>query len=150
MNSCVPKLFGSITPPQFGLSVTARAPDGPMPLRQWYSSAKQPPGQRTFGTLSALSAATTSLRMPRVFGIGEPGADPDALVNAVAKVFGELAEDIAVDLRAGFGHVHGQLDRLVRERNPGPARADQNQADDEQANGGRESEDHVCFSEYVT
>ena len=44
-----------------------------MPLRQWYSSAKQPPGQRTFGTLSALSAATTSLRMPRVLGILESG-----------------------------------------------------------------------------
>ncbi len=81
---------------------------------------------------------------------GGRGADPDALVHAVAEVFGELAEDVAVDLRAGFGRVHGQLDRLVRERNPGPARADQNQADDEQANGGRESEDHVCFSEYVT
>ena len=44
-----------------------------MPLRQWYSSAKQPPGQRTFGTLSAFSAATTSLRMPRVLGMGESG-----------------------------------------------------------------------------
>ena len=44
-----------------------------MPLRQWYSSAKQPPGQRTFGTFRALSAATTSLRMPRVFGMGESG-----------------------------------------------------------------------------
>ena len=71
MNSWVPKVFGSITPPQFGLSVTGRC--GPMPLRQWYSSAKQPPGQRTFGTLSAFSAATTSLRMPRVLGILESG-----------------------------------------------------------------------------
>jgi hypothetical protein len=44
-----------------------------MPLRQWYSSAKHPPGQRTLGTLIALSAATTSFRMPRVFGIGESG-----------------------------------------------------------------------------
>ncbi len=71
MNSCVPKSFDSVTPPQFGLSVTARP--GPMPLRQWYSSAKHPPGQRTFGTLSALSAATTSLRMPRVLGIEDSG-----------------------------------------------------------------------------
>src|SRR5581483_2939543 len=62
---------GSMTPPQLGLSVSTRC--GPMPLRQWYSSAKQPPGQRTFGTLIAFSAATTSLRMPRVFGIEEPG-----------------------------------------------------------------------------
>ena len=73
MNSCVPKVLGSMTPPQFGFSVAGRRSRGPMPLRQWYSSAKQPPGQRTFGTLMALSAATTSLRIPRVFGIGESG-----------------------------------------------------------------------------
>ena len=72
MNSCVPNVFGSVTPPQFGLSVTARF-GGPMPLRQWYSSAKHPPGQRTLGTFSALSAATTSFRIPRVFGMGESG-----------------------------------------------------------------------------
>ncbi len=48
MNSWVPKVFGSVTPPQFGLRVTALW--GPMPLRQWYSSAKHPPGHRTFGT----------------------------------------------------------------------------------------------------
>ena len=42
-----------------------------MPSFQWYSSAKQPPGQRSTGMLSSFSAATTSLRMPRVFGIGE-------------------------------------------------------------------------------
>jgi hypothetical protein len=71
MNSCVPKVFGSMTPPQFGFRVAGRFL--PMPLRQWYSSAKHPPGQRTFGTLSALSAATTSLRMPRVFGMGDSG-----------------------------------------------------------------------------
>ena len=71
MTSCVPNVFDSMTPPQLGLRVTARP--GPMPFRQWYSSAKQPPGHRTFGTLSALSAATTSLRMPRVLGIVESG-----------------------------------------------------------------------------
>ena len=69
----MPNVFGSMTPPQFGLSVAGRCAAGPMPLRQWYSSAKQPPGQRTLGTLMALSAATTSLRIPRVFGIGESG-----------------------------------------------------------------------------
>src|SRR5689334_16062219 len=71
MNSCVPNVFGSITPPQFGFSVAGRAFAGPTPLRQWYSSAKQPPGQLTFATLSALSAATTSLRVPRVLVMGE-------------------------------------------------------------------------------
>ncbi len=56
-----------------GIERRGAAIPGPMPLRQWYSSAKQPPGQRTFGTLMALSAATTSLRMPRVFGMGDSG-----------------------------------------------------------------------------
>ena len=70
MNSWVPKVLSSVTPPQFGFRVTERS--RPMPLRQWYSSAKHPPGQRTLGTLIALSASTTSLRMPRVFGMGEP------------------------------------------------------------------------------
>ena len=51
MNSCVPNVLSSVTPPQFGFNVTDRS--RPMPLRQWYSSAKQPPGQRTFGTLIA-------------------------------------------------------------------------------------------------
>ena len=69
----MPNVFGSVTPPQFGLRVTGRDAAGPMPFRQWYSSAKQPPGHRTFGTLIARSAATTSLRMPRVLGMGESG-----------------------------------------------------------------------------
>src|SRR5262249_61229458 len=32
--------------------------------------------------------------------------DPYALVNAVAEVLGELAEDIAINLRSGLGHVN--------------------------------------------
>ena len=60
MNSCVPKVFGSMTPPQLELMVAGRWLAGPMPLRQWYSSAKQPPGQRTLGTWSAFNAATTA------------------------------------------------------------------------------------------
>src|ERR1019366_1033099 len=71
MNSCVPNVFASVTPPQLGLRVTDRC--GPMLLRQWYSSAKQPPGQRTFGTFMVFKAPTTSLRIPRVFGILESG-----------------------------------------------------------------------------
>src|SRR5271157_3281352 len=71
MYSLVPKVLGSVTPPQLGLRVTVRW--APMPFRQWYSSAKQPPGQRTFGTFSAFSAATTSLRIPRVLGTVESG-----------------------------------------------------------------------------
>ena len=63
----------STTPPQWVLIIVGRFSRGPMPSCQWYSSAKQPPGQRSTGTFSFLSAATTSLRMPRVFGMGELG-----------------------------------------------------------------------------
>ena len=73
MNSWVPKWLFSTTPPQLVLIIDGRLSRGPMPSRQWYSSAKQPPGQRSTGMFSAFSAATTSLRMPRVFGIGESG-----------------------------------------------------------------------------
>ncbi len=73
MNSWVPKWLFSTTPPQWVLIIAGRFSRGPMPSRQWYSSAKQPPGQRSTGMLNAFSAATTSLRMPRVFGIGESG-----------------------------------------------------------------------------
>ena len=73
MNSWVPKLLSSTTPPQWVLIIDGRFSRGPIPSIQWYSSAKQPPGQRSTGMFSSLRAPTTSLRMPRVFGIEEPG-----------------------------------------------------------------------------
>src|SRR5436190_11240167 len=45
MNSCVPNELSSTTPPQCVLIILGRLLVGPMPFRQWYSSAKQPPGQ---------------------------------------------------------------------------------------------------------
>src|ERR1017187_6252002 len=71
MNSCVPNVFGSVTPPQCVLILTGRFDRGPTPSRQLYSSAKQPPGQRTTGTFRSRRACRTSLRYPRVFGILE-------------------------------------------------------------------------------
>ena len=73
MNSWVPKLLSSTTPPQWVLIIDGRLSRGPIPSFQWYSSAKQPPGQRSTGMFSSRSAATTSLRIPRVFGIRESG-----------------------------------------------------------------------------
>jgi hypothetical protein len=70
VNSWVPKLLSSTTPPQWVLIIEGRFSRGPMPSFQWYSSAKQPPGQRRTGTWSSLRAATTSLRIPRVLGRG--------------------------------------------------------------------------------
>src|ERR1700679_1150965 len=58
-NSCVPKLLSSVMPPQLVFTICGLAADGPIPSRQWYSSAKQPPGQRRLGIFMALSALTT-------------------------------------------------------------------------------------------
>jgi hypothetical protein len=33
---------------------------------------------------------------------GRIGANPDAFIKSVAEILGELAEDVAIDLRAGF------------------------------------------------
>src|ERR1035438_4001361 len=38
--------------------------------------------------------------------------DPDPLVNAVAKVLGELAKDVSVDLRSRLGRVARQMNLL--------------------------------------
>ena len=71
MNSWVPKLLSSTTLPQWVLTIDGRSSRGPMPSFQWYSSAKQPPGQRRLGMAIAFNASTTSVRMPLTLGIGE-------------------------------------------------------------------------------
>ena len=70
MNSCVPKELSSVTPPQLVFTMVLRLSCGPMPSRQWYSSAKQPPGQRSTGRCSAFMASTASRRMPFSLGMG--------------------------------------------------------------------------------
>src|SRR5205823_729412 len=45
----------------------------------------------------------------RDFGIW---TNPDAFINAVSKMHGELAENVAVNLGAAFGEVDGQFDLL--------------------------------------
>ena len=49
----------------------------------------------------------------RDFGIA---ANPNAFINAVSKMLGELPEDVAVDLRASLGDVNGELDFLCSRR----------------------------------
>ena len=61
-NSWVPKELSSIVPPQLLFCIFGRCERGPIPSIQWYSSAKQPPGQRNTGTLSSLRALNTSVR----------------------------------------------------------------------------------------
>ena len=71
MNSWVPKELSSTTSPQWVLTIEGRSSRGPTPFSQWYSSAKQPPGQRRLGMLMSFRACTTSSRTPAVFWIGE-------------------------------------------------------------------------------
>src|SRR6185312_10149823 len=69
-NSWVPKLLSSVTPPQLVFTILGRCAAGPIPSRQWYSSAKQPPGQRRLGIFISLSAATTSRRIRSCLATG--------------------------------------------------------------------------------
>ena len=78
---------------------------GPMPSRQWYLSAKQPPGHRTTTGPSLRTCSTRAVRMPPMFGILRSRPDPDAVVDDTADVFGELA----VKRRADRG------DRLIKQ-----------------------------------
>ena len=60
----------------------------------------------------------------RDFGIR---TDPDAVINAVAKMLGELAEDVAVDLRAGFGRINRQLNFLCSQNRRSEGQSDQSE-----------------------
>ena len=101
MNSCVPKVFGSITPPQFGLSVAgarSRA-DAVAPVVFVGEAAARPADVRHLQRLERGDDVVADAARVRDAGVR---ADPDALVDAVAEMLGELAEDVAVDLRPGF------------------------------------------------
>lgn len=73
MNSCVPKEFGSGAIPQWVLTRDGRCARGPIPSRQLYSSAKQPPGHRSTGISNGRRASTTSVRMPSTLGTALSG-----------------------------------------------------------------------------
>ena len=47
--------------------------------------------------------------LPLIKKLLEAGADPNAVVNTVSQMFGELTEDVAVDLGAGFGCINYQF-----------------------------------------
>ena len=85
-----------------------------MPSFQWYSSAKQPPGQRSTGILIFLQR----LR-PRRCGCracwGSELSSPTqiALVDAAAQVLGEMAVDVPVDRVLALVGLDGQLRRLA-------------------------------------
>src|ERR1019366_10079003 len=55
--------------------------------------------------------------------------DPDPLVNAVAEVFGELAEDVAVDLRSRLGRVNRQMNLLRCHAMGGQSESDRTETD---------------------
>src|ERR1019366_9951138 len=55
--------------------------------------------------------------------------DPNPLVNTVAEVFGELAEDVAVDLRSRLGRVNRQMDLLRGHGMGGQSESDRAETD---------------------
>src|ERR1019366_8914570 len=57
------------------------------------------------------------------------GTDPDTVVNAMSEMLGELPEQIAVDLRTGFGCVNRQLDFLCSHYGRGKSHNDQSNND---------------------
>jgi hypothetical protein len=73
------------------LTIVGRWSRGPTPSRQWYSSAKQPPGQRRFG----IGTDTADVRDRRVL------ADPEPAVDAASEVLGEVPVEMAADPGSG-------------------------------------------------
>ncbi len=57
------------------------------------------------------------------------GPDPNAFVNAVAQMLGELPENVAVDLRAGFGCVNRQFNFLGSHHRHTDSQDDQSEDD---------------------
>ena len=114
MNSCVPKVFGSITPPQLGLRVThALRADAVAPVIFISEAAAGPAHVRYLHRLQRGDDVVADAARIRDLGVR---ADPDAFINAVAEMLGELAEDVAVDFRAGLGRIHRQ-DNLLCSQN---------------------------------
>ena len=110
MNSCVPNALGSVTPPQLGLRVTgALGADALPPVVLVREAAARPPHVRHLERLERGDHVVADAP-----GVGDRGvrADPDSLVDAVAEVLRELAEDVAVDLGAGLGRVDRESDLL--------------------------------------
>ena len=98
----MPKLLSSTTPPQWVLIMDGRFSRGPMPSFQWYSSAKQPPGQRSTGMFSCLERRDDVVADAAGVRDRATSADPDAFVDAAAEVLGEVAVDVLVDDRPGL------------------------------------------------
>src|SRR5690242_9048482 len=55
-------------------------------------------------------------------------ANPDAFVNTVAQVFGELPEEVAVNLRASLENVNGHIDFLCCRHRRSHSHSEQNEA----------------------
>ena len=108
MNSWVPNWFGSVSSRQRP-NRRGRFAAGPMPSRQWYLSAKQPPGQRTTTGPSRWTCSISVSADAVDVGDLRVGPDPDAVVDHAADVLGELAVDRRPD----------RADRLVQQHRDG-------------------------------
>ena len=101
-----------MTPPQFGIErdLADRRADALAPVIFVGEAAARPADVRH---LDRLQRGDDVVADAARIGDRRIGADPYAFVNAVAEMLGELAEDVAVDLRAGLRRVdrHGNLVR---------------------------------------
>ena len=120
-------MFGSITPPQFGVQRhDSLRPDPVAPVIFVGEAASGPAYVRHINRFQRGDHIVANAACIRNGGIG---ADPDAVVNAVSEMLGELPEKIAVDLRAGLGCVNRQLDFLCSHSRRGDRHNDQSEAD---------------------
>jgi hypothetical protein len=116
MNSCVPKVFWLDYAAPVGIECyCSLRSDAFAPVIFIGETAARPAHVRHLYPFERSDDITANPPRVRNFGVG---ADPDAFVDAMAEVFGKLAEYVAVDLRARFGCVDGYLDFLrYRHRN---------------------------------
>ena len=128
MNSCVPKVFGSITPPQLGFSVTTRCrrTDPVPPVIFVGKAAAGPAHVRHLNRFQRGDHVVANAASIRNAGIR---ADPNAVVNSMSEMLRELPENVAVNLRARLGRINRQLDSLCGQGRHSQGRRYQNSND---------------------
>jgi hypothetical protein len=110
MNSSVPKLFVSTTPPHAELRVAGRWTDPFAPMVLVSKATARP---ANIGHLQRPERGNNVIaNAARIWNRGI-GPDPDAFVESVTQVLSKLSEEVAIDLRAGLGCVDGQMSSFL-------------------------------------
>jgi hypothetical protein len=80
-----------------------------MPSRQWYSSAKHPPGQRRFGNSDFFQRRDHVVPNASGVGNGRVFSNPNALVNSPAEVLAELPVNVPADRGPAGIHMNDEF-----------------------------------------